>query len=64
MITADSLIYDVILEHQEAEKVFRKYGIRCFGWGGFAYKSIGYAAKIFRLDPNALVDEIKTVINS
>jgi hypothetical protein len=31
MINEDSLIYDVILEHPETKKVFRKYGIKCFG---------------------------------
>ena len=58
MINENSLIYDVILEHPETKKVFRKYGIRCFGWGSYAYYSIGNAAKIFGLEPSKLVDEL------
>lgn len=60
MYNQDTLIFDVVLEHPEAEKVFKNHGIRCFGWGGFAYKSIGYAARVFRIDPKELIEEITT----
>jgi iron-sulfur cluster repair protein YtfE (RIC family) len=31
VVNKDTLIYDVVLEHPEAEEVFRKHGIRCSG---------------------------------
>lgn len=31
MISEDTLIYDVVLEHPETEAVFKNHGIRCFG---------------------------------
>jgi Domain of unknown function (DUF1858). len=31
MITQDMIIRDVLIEHPEAEDVFRRHGIGCFG---------------------------------
>ena len=64
IINENTLIYDVIIEHPEVENVFKAHGIRCFGWGGFAYHSIGYAAKVLRIETNKLIDEINIVINN
>jgi len=64
MITKNTIIFDVVIENPEVEKLFRKYGIKCFGWGGFAYKSIGDAARIINIDNEKLIEEINSVINN
>lgn len=58
LYTEKDIINDVLLKDREAEKIFKKFGIRCFGWGGALYKSIGYACEIYNVDSEKLLKEL------
>lgn len=58
MFSKEDIIYDVLIENKEIEKIFKEFGIRCFGWGGALFKSIGNACEIYNVNCDELLNEI------
>lgn len=58
MFTKKDLIYDVLMKDKSKEKIFRQFGIRCFGWGGALFKSIGDACREYKIDIDKLLTEL------
>jgi len=58
MFSKNDIIYDVLMKNKELEKTFREFGIRCFGWGGALFKSIGNACEKNNVDCVELIDKL------
>lgn len=63
MIKSDTVINDILIKYPKAEEVLKQFGIRCFGWGGVLYKSVGYAAKTHGIDEEKLIETLKNKID-
>ena len=44
MIDENMIIIDILRKYPASQQVFAKYGMRCMGWHGVAYETVGQAA--------------------
>ena len=59
MITENTVILEVLTKYPKSLSVFAKYGLKCLGWGGVAYESLGQAAQVHGINLEALLTDLK-----
>ncbi|MBF0472483.1 MAG: DUF1858 domain-containing protein [Nitrospirae bacterium] len=64
-ITKDSIIGTVIKENPDSKKVIEKYfGNGCFTCPGINMESISFGSMMHNIDPQKVVEEINSILNS
>lgn len=63
MIDEKMVIDDVLFKNPELEEVFKSFGIKCFGWGGALYMSIGQVAQRYGISLEDLLKELNNAID-
>ena len=64
LITEDTIILEIIRKYPESVKVFAKYGLKCLGWGGVAYESVGQAARVHGISAESLLGDLQQLEKS
>ena len=63
-INKDMTFNEVLRAYPDTVKVFRKYGMNCFGCLGAEEESIEYGAIAHGVDTDSLLDDLNKVMKS
>jgi len=63
MIKKDMIIDGILFKNPELEKVFKRFGIKCFGWGGAIYMTVEQAAQRYGINLDEILDELNNSLD-
>lgn len=58
MIKKNMIIDNILFKNPELEKVFKKFGIKCFGWGGAIYMTVEQVAQRYGISLDEILSEL------
>ena len=64
MISENTIIMEVLQKFPDSVSVFARYGMKCLGWGGVAYESVGQAARVHGINLENLMSDLKKLENA
>lgn len=63
MINEKMVIDDILLKNPKLERVFKSFGIKCFGWGGAVYMTVEQVAQRYGIELKEILDELNSSLD-